>query len=128
MSVLVDTSIFVDYLRGFEKARGLIQMIKAKAGETEYYISALTEAELLSGRACEDQGAREGVHALMTLCRKENVHNQIAQKAGEFRRKYAVSLADCIIAATAYQLKSKVWTKNIEEFRRIREIKAEEPY
>jgi len=82
----------------------------------------------LSGRACEDQETRESVHTLISLCRKENVHNQISQKAGEFRRKYAVSLADCIIAATAYLLKSKVWTKNIEEFKRIKEIKTEEPY
>ena len=126
MSVLVDTSVFVDYLRGFERARGVIQ--KIKAGEVECYVSALTEAELLSGRSCEDKEIREGVHALIALCRKENVHNEIAQKAGELKRKYSVSLADCIIAATAYLLKCKVWTKNIKEFEKIREIKAEEPY
>jgi len=126
MSVLVDTSVFVDYLRGFERARGVIQ--KIKAGEVECYVSALTEAELLSGRSCEDEEIRDGVHALIALCRKENVHNEIAQKAGELRRKYSVSLADCIIAATAYLLKCKVWTKNIKEFEKIREIKAEEPY
>jgi predicted nucleic acid-binding protein len=126
MPVLVDTSVFVDYLRGVERARGVVQ--KIKAGELECYVSALTEAELLSGRACEDPETREGVHALISLCRKENVHNQVSQKAGEFRRRYGVSLADCIIAATAYLLKSKVWTKNIEEFKRIKEIKTEEPY
>ena len=126
MSVLVDTSVFVDYLRGFERARGVIQ--KIKAGEVECYVSALTEAELLSGRSCEDEEIRDDVHALIALCRKENVHNEIAQKAGELRRKYSVPLADCIIAATAYLLKCKVWTKNIKEFEKIREIKAEEPY
>jgi len=126
MSVLVDTSVFVDYLRGFERARGVIQ--KIKAGEVECYVSALTEAELLSGRSCEDKEIREGVHALIALCRKENVHNEIAQKAGELKRKYSVSLADCIIAATAYLLTCKVWTKNIKEFEKIRELKAEEPY
>ena len=126
MSVLVDTSVFVDYLRGFERARGIIQ--KIKAGEVEYYVSALTEAELLSERSCEDKEIREGVHALIALCKKENIHNEIAQKAGELRRKYSVSLGDCIIAATAYLLKCKVWTKNIKEFEKIREIKAEEPY
>jgi len=126
MPVVVDTSIFVDYLRGFERARTVIE--KIRTGEIECYISALTEAELLSGQSCEDPKAREGVHALIALCRKENVHNQIAQKAGEFRRKYRVSLADCVIAATAHLLRSEVWTKNTEEFKRIKEIKAEEPY
>ena len=91
-------------------------------------MSALTEAELLARRACQDQETREGVHALISLCRKENIHNEISKKAGEFRRRYAVSLADCIIAATAYLLKSSIWTKNIEEFKRIKEVKAEEPY
>ena len=65
---------------------------------------------------------------MVALCRKENVHNEIAQKAGEPRRKYSMSLADCIIAATAYLLKCKVWTKNIKEFEKIKEIEAEEPY
>ncbi len=126
VGVLVDTSIFVDYLRGVDRAREAIQ--KIQTGEVESYVSALTEAELLAERACEDESTREGVHGLISLCRKENVHNQISQKAGEFRRKYAVSLADCIIAATAYTLKSKIWTKNIKEFRRIKEVIIEEPY
>lgn len=126
VAVLVDTSIFVDYLRGVDRAREAIQMIQA--GEVEPYVSVLTEAELLAGRACEDESTREGVQGLLSLCRKENVHNRISQKAGEFKRKYGASLADCIIAATAYTLDSKIWTKNAKEFRRIVEVKVEEPY
>jgi len=124
MPTLVDTSIFVDYLRGLERSKPTIQ----KMQEQQCYISALTEAELLSGKSCEDTEVREKVRTLISLCRKEDVHNQIAQRAGEFRRRYNVSLADCIIAATADLLNATIWTKNADEFNKIKEVTTKEPY
>jgi predicted nucleic acid-binding protein len=54
--------------------------------------------------------------------------NEISKKAGEFKRKYNVSLDDCIIAATAAIQNAKLWTKNLKDFQKIKEIEVEEPY
>jgi len=39
-----------------------------------------------------------------------------------------VSLADCIIAATADLLNATIWTKNADEFNKIKEVTTKEPY
>ena len=46
----------------------------------------------------------------------------------EFKRKYNVLLDDCIIAATVFIQNSKLWTKNLEDFQKIKEIVVEKPY
>ena len=65
---------------------------------------------------------------LILLFTKIEVNNQILQTAGEFRRNYDVQLPDAIIASTAFLQNAKLWTKNIEDFRKIKEIEVEEPY
>jgi len=126
MKVVYDTSILIDHLRNFKQATDTI--IKARSGEITGYISALSEAELFAGRDSADDKKRLLVAELISLFIKVNVDNDIARKAGEFRRKYNVPLSDCIIAATAAVQKVRLWTKNVEDFRPIKEIVVEEPY
>jgi predicted nucleic acid-binding protein len=54
--------------------------------------------------------------------------NEIAVKAGEYRRRYDVEIPDAIIAATAFKERAKVFTKNVEDFRKIENTGVEEPY
>jgi predicted nucleic acid-binding protein len=54
---------------------------------------------------------------------KVNPNNKILQKAGEFRRKYNISLLDCIIAATAHYINAAILTKNEKDFLKIKEVK-----
>jgi len=126
MKVLFDTSIIIDYLRGANEARDAL--VKVKAGELDAYVSALTEAELLAGKECNEERKRQEIHAIIGLFTKQNIDNNVAQMAGELKRKYRIPLDDCLIAATALILGATVWTKNIKEFGIIREVKSEEPY
>lgn len=126
MRVLFDTSIIVDYLRGIREARSAINKVRNK--ELDAYVSALTEAELFAGKECEKESKQEEIHALINLFTKQDIDNKIAQKAGELKRTYRIPLDDCMIAATAFILDTKVWTKNIKEFEIVREIKSEAPY
>lgn len=126
INVIFDTSILIDQLRGVEKANKLI--IGVESGRVKGHISAITEAELLSGEECKKSSQLGKVVKLVTLFTKIDVNNEISKKAGEFRRKYSVPLIDSIIAATAYIQGCKIWTKNKKDFEKIKEIDTEEPY
>lgn len=124
--VVMDTNILIDHLRGVDAAREIITRVKNK--ELEACISALTEAELLSGKEYEIERKRKDIIELIHFFTKLDIDNAIAQKTGEYRRKYGYSIQDSIIAATAFVSKCKLWTKNVQDFKRIKEIEIEEPY
>lgn len=124
--LLFDTSILVDHLRGVAKATELVENVRN--GRTIGYISILTEAELFAGKDSEAERKRALLVELLNLFNKIDVNQSIARVAGEFRRKYNVTLADAIIAATAFIVRCNVATQNIKDFKRIAEINAEKPY
>ncbi len=126
MQVVFDTDILIDHLRGIESAKKLIE--KTRAGEIKAYVSAITEAELLAGKECEKEEKRANILELIKLFTKIDVNNPVAQKSGEFRRLYNIPIQDCIIAATCFNLKCKLWTRNKKDFNKIREIVVESPY
>jgi predicted nucleic acid-binding protein len=124
--ILFDTAILVDHLRDFKPATDVI--VKVRNKEILGRISALTEAELFAGKDSAIESKRRLLSDLISLFVKIHVDNEISKKAGDFKRKYGVPLDDCIIAATAYTQNAKIWTKNLEEFRKIKDIQVEEPY
>lgn len=126
MKVLFDTSVLVDYLRGMEESKDVMERVRKK--ELDGYVSSLTEAELFAGKECEKESKREQIRALISLFTRLNVDNEICQKAGEYKRRYGLPLDDCIIAATASLLKARVFTKNVKDFTPIKDINTEEPY
>jgi len=124
--VLFDTSIIIDHLRKVEAANELI----FRLGKKEIFacVSSLTEAELLAGSECENPNKRLAIIEMISMFEKINVVNEIAQTAGNFKRKYRIPLDDCIIASTAFHHKCVLWTKNLKDFEKIVEITTEEPY
>lgn len=124
--VVFDTSILVDFLRQREGARKVLVDVELR--KTDGFISSVTEAELFAGEDAKIQRKMQAMQDLIKLFKKVLVTNEIAQKAGEFKRKYGSPLDDCIIAATASIQNARLWTKNTEDFRKIKEIETEEPY
>jgi predicted nucleic acid-binding protein len=120
MKIIVDTSIIIDILRNVKASIDLIQKLSK---ENLLFISGITEAELFSGKDADNERKKEKILELLSYFQKINPTNEILQKAGEFRRKYNVSLLDCIIAATAYYLNAEILTKNEKDFSKIKEIK-----
>jgi predicted nucleic acid-binding protein len=120
MKIIVDTSIIIDILRNVKASIDLIQKLSK---ENLLFISGITEAELFSGKDADNERKKEKILELLSYFQKINPNNEILQKAGEFRRKYNVSLLDCIIAATAYYLNAEILTKNEKDFSKIKEIK-----
>jgi predicted nucleic acid-binding protein len=58
-----------------------------------------------------------------TYLRKLDVNEDVAVKAGEFKGKYKIPVADAFIAATAYFASSTIITDD-PDFKLIREIKT----
>ena len=59
---------------------------------------------------------------------KINVNNEIAVKAGDFSRASNVETADAIIAATAFFMKANLITRNVGDYKGIKEITIKVPY
>ncbi len=126
MRVLFDTSILIDSLRGYERASKLIESVARR--EVDGVISVITEAELHAGKDCNTEKGFNAAKDLISIFDKIILDNEIAVKAGEYRRMYDIEIPDAIIAATAFKEKAKICTKNVEDFRQIEHIDVEEPY
>lgn len=124
--VVVDTDILIDHLHAISSAEKVITKVRSR--EIIGYISGITEAELLSGKECNDLVKLNKVMEFIRIFTKIDVVNKITQKAGEYVRKYDVELPDAIVAATAYYQKAVIWSRNIGDFRKIKEVKVFKPY
>ena len=111
--MLFDTTILIDYLRGQENARRLIEAYGRKPN-----ISVASVLELYAGvRGRRDELQTEQFLAQAALL---PVRTDIARSAGAFVRHYhashGVSTMDAIIAATAEHHGLRLATLNVKHF------------
>lgn len=97
---LLDTSIFIDYLRGNETSKAWVNNFST--GELAY--SVVTAAELLAGcRNRREQGSIENELALYPMI---HISGAISQTALEWYRQFHLShgigFLDCLIGASAH--------------------------
>lgn len=116
MTIIVDTSVLIDHLRGEARARDALSQ-SAAAGE-RLAASVLTKVEVLAGmRADEEAATRELLRSLHWIA----VDDAIAERAGLLARAYlrshpGVDPVDYVIAATAEQFQAQLWTRNVKHF------------
>ena len=116
MTVLVDTSVFVDHLRGWAEAREAFA--GARRGGHQVVASVLTRAELLGGMRALEKGR---TRALFLAVGWIDVDREIADRAGELARAYrrshpGIDLVDYVIAATAELSGATLLTRNVKHF------------
>jgi predicted nucleic acid-binding protein len=112
--ILVDSDVLVDHLRGH---RRLV------AGSDEIHVSAITRAELFSGRGAEERRIRR----LLEPMTEVPVDAAIAERAGRLRRGTARRLPDALIAGTALEQRLTLVTRNVRDFQGIRALKVRAP-
>jgi len=110
-SALIDTDIAIDYLRGKEKVKEIIEELW-DGGKA--YLSAISVYELSCGMR---EGEEEMTEAFVEGCEVVEVNRPIAQEAGRLYREYrrkgvTVSPGDYIIAATAIILSVPIISNN----------------
>ncbi len=123
--LLLDTNIFIDYFREYKPSIDFFNNIKDKM----IIFSAITEAELIAGKACNDKSKREVVIGFLNKWKKIEVNNPIAVLAGDIcRNNDNIETADAIIAATAIINKAELLTKNVKHFDKIEGLRVRSPY
>ena len=123
--ILIDTNIFVDHLRNYAPA---IRFFESISDNTEVIFCAITEAELLAGKANEDNYKREKLLGFLNQWSKKVVDNPISVIAGDIARKYKLAIPDAVIAATAILNDAELVTKNTKDFKNISDLKIRAPY
>ena len=125
MTVLVDTSILIDYLRGHDAASALLENERV-AGVL--HASEITRLEILAGMRTAEQAQ---TRSLLSTLRWHGVDEEVAEKAGDLGRAWlpshgGIDGADLAIAATALLLDARLLTTNIRHFPMFSDLRS--PY
>jgi len=123
VSVLLDTTVLIDVLRGHQNAVNYLVGLEQVPACSE-----VTRVEVLRGLRSEERRAAE---QLFRRLRWVVVDETIARLAGDLGRRLrrshvGVGVADLVIAATAEQLGVPLATTNVRHFPMIQGLRA--PY
>jgi hypothetical protein len=115
MTVLVDTSVIIDYLRGHHGAEEALEGERLGA---PLHASEITRLEVLAAmRTNEESDTR----SFLSIFVWHPVDTSIVERAGELGRKWlpshrSIDSADLAIAATAMATGCKLLTCNVKHF------------
>lgn len=112
-SILVDTDILINFLRG---KKGAQEFLSSLAEDVAIYCSAVTVAEIFADM--KEHEKRQTVDFLESL-NIVSVSREIAEKAGTYKahtKSQKLQLDDCFIAATAYILQAALATGNTKHY------------
>ncbi len=122
---LLDTDMFIDHFRGHPPS---IEFFKSIRGSPDIIFSAVTETELIAGKECNDSKKKEMLIQFLHQFNKIEVTNQIAVLAGDIIREYGLDVPDAIIAASAIIYNAELLTRNVKDFKNIKNLKIRNPY
>ena len=127
-SVVVDTDIMIDLLRGVPEAKNLFLMIER--GDLIGYYSIISEVELFSSESSGRPEIEMKINNLLQIMTLLSLDSDVAKIAGSFRRAKRLGIPDAIIIASALKNKIRyILTRNTKHFENVDEhIKTEKPY
>lgn len=110
---LVDTDVWIDYLRGNPLAIKFVQQLPERV-----WISAISVAELHAG--VREGAEREALAQLLSTLEVIDLNTGIATRGGLLRRDYGrshgVGLNDALIGATALEMQLQLLTLNVKHY------------
>ena len=116
MSVLVDSSVLIDHLRGDTRAVDLLKTLFAENGQV--WAATPTRTEILAGVRDSE---RTGVADVFALLSWVEIGVQLADAAGELARQFrrshsSIDTTDYLIAAAAASIGARLVTLNVRHF------------
>jgi len=125
IKLLIDTDIFIDYLKGISPAKAVF-----RSRNIDIYCSVLTKRELLNKPGLKDS-ERKKIISLLRRLKTISIDSDISLKYPFLLEKYHGSHLqppDAIIAATAWSKKLPLLTRNKRHFSYIEEIRLSPIY
>jgi hypothetical protein len=125
IKLLIDTDIFIDYLKGMPPAKAVF-----RSRDIDIYCSILTKKELLSKTGLKDSERKKIISILRDL-KTISIDPDISLKYSDLLANYhdnRLQPPDAIIAATAWSKKLPLLTRNRRHFSYIEEIKLSPIY
>ena len=124
--LLLDTKPLIKLFakeKGWEAVQDLLLRIENEELEASISVVTLTEIyyKYLHEKRADLAKARVEELRYATYLKKIDVDEKIATKAGEFKGKYSIPIADCVISATAFYQNSIMLTDD-DDFKKIVEI------
>lgn len=115
MTVMIDTDVAIDFLRGSNYAK---EFLSELLRHDKAHLSILSVYELCAGMKDNEKTKTQD---LINACNIEPITMDIAIKAGELKRHHktkgiTLTSIDCLIAATATVRKFKIATRNIKHY------------
>jgi len=116
MTVVVDTSVLIQVLRGDDRAQSLLE--SAIGSGDRVTASVLSRVEVLAGMRPDEAYATERLFESLEWI---DVDIDLAQRAGELANSYmrshpGIDPVDYVIAATTERLDATLWTHNLKHF------------
>ena len=126
--VVLDTKLLIKLFakeEGWETVQRILSKVEAEEIEASISVVTLTEIyyKYLQEKRPDLAKARTEQLRYATYLKKLEIDEEVAVKAGEFKGKYNVSVADAFIAAAAY-FEGSIVISDDADFKRIAEIKA----
>ena len=126
MTVLLDTDVLVDCLRGTPAARSWLEQATAES----FQVPGIVAMELLVG--CQSKADLERTHRFIAA------FDVVWPEAVEFAKAYellathrlasGLSIPDCLIAAMALARSARLYTFNSKHFKVVAGLDVQEPY
>lgn len=117
----LDTNIIIYYLKGKKVVVDAIQELVASAAD--FYISAITLAELLSFPNLTKKEERN-IFDFISFINVVPVNEQIAIEAANVSRREGLCLGDSIVLATALVSQSKLITCDKKHFQKVKSLEV----
>jgi len=121
---LIDTNILIYHTKGFQAVSGFINDVVTQRA---FNISILTKIDFLGW----EKHTREGFQKCEQLVKLANIYpvdEDIAEQAIGLRRRVKIKLADAVIAATALVNNLKLATRNMEDYKAVKELEIFNPF
>ena len=121
-SILLDTDVLIDFLRGHDKAVSFVN-----ANLDRIILSSIVVAELYAGvRGGKGDAEQVVLENFLSLFRVVPISGDVAKLGGLYKRDYGrshgVGLADAIVAATATLEGAELKTLNAKHYPMLQDI------
>jgi predicted nucleic acid-binding protein len=118
---ILDTNIIIAFFKGDEAVGAAIRQWQSAA--TTLVTSTMTLTELL---ALPDitKSEEDRIKEFLLSTRTVSVNWRIAELAAHVRRRYRLKIADSLTAATAWHEATVLITRNIRDFRKVKELEV----